>query len=519
MNQRTLAKCKSDIKALQTNGSIKHAKDSIKFILENPTYSNLTRKEIKNIVGTSRQNVEKYYNMFKSQNGMDTTRGLTSKDCSTMKGIIVENQLKHTPLTRVETMVAMANVIRSRNPNYNHEMVSTGLYYQLLESDEDLRLLKGSVRTNARTNVDSTQVKDFPVEQQKFLIDNKVPLDRIWNMDETGISLDETGRKFVVSKKHGKPTIKKLNYPHHITMVGCISASGDHLTPYTIVKAPKSSIGDVVIKTKGMFTFNESGWVSTSEKQAFIEFFGKWINNGLTPPYPLTVLYCDNHSSNIQESVVEVLNKYNIYCHTFPANSTHLLQPLDLNIFGHFKKHLATGLNSLKTFNILENEINESVLSYTKMEKIIAGAWQKSTEPIKVENAWKLLAIDWKKVDAASKEQQKSSLELQTVENQIVLHSKPKNDLSIAENRIVGFCINSLPQMNELKFSEPKKKRGRKTKVTINNNTQVLNITNYNIQNNGNMEIKVNKNGQPRKKYTKKPKVDSLENSNKITEV
>lgn len=131
-------------------------------------------------------------------------------------------------------------------------------------------------------------------------------------------------------------------------MIGCISASGRRLPHYSIIKAPKTSIGNITIHTQGNIIFNESGWVDTKQKVDFIKYFGDSINRGLTKPYPLTVLYLDNHSSNLQEEVADALNEYNIHCYTFPANSTHLLQPLDLLVFGIFKRKLNQTINNLK---------------------------------------------------------------------------------------------------------------------------------------------------------------------------
>ncbi|KAM9995048.1 hypothetical protein ACTFIY_007834 [Dictyostelium cf. discoideum] len=93
-------------------------------------------------------------------------------------------------------------------------------------------------------------------------------------------------------------------------MIGCISASGRRLPHYSIIKAPKTSIGKLTITTQGTIIFNESGWVDTKQKKDFIKYFGETINKGIPKPYPLTVLYLDNHSSNLQEEVAEILNEY-----------------------------------------------------------------------------------------------------------------------------------------------------------------------------------------------------------------
>ncbi|KAM9954211.1 hypothetical protein ACTFIW_003752 [Dictyostelium discoideum] len=74
--------------------------------------------------------------------------------------------------------------------------VSDTLYYQYFNHDKNIRLLKGSIRTDARRNVNSEQVVQWPKDQHD-LINNK---------------------------------------------------------------APKTSLGKVTIQTQGTIIFNESGW-------------------------------------------------------------------------------------------------------------------------------------------------------------------------------------------------------------------------------------------------------------------
>ncbi|KAM9986896.1 hypothetical protein ACTFIY_011323 [Dictyostelium cf. discoideum] len=169
-------------------------KNFIKLIIETPKYSHLNKKEIHEVVGTTRQNVSKYYDMFHS-GVIDNSRGLIDQDYVEMDKILEKNHKYNTPLTKEDTKTELANIIRKRNPNYTEPCVSDTLYYKYFNHDKNIRLLKGSIRSDARTNVNSDQVVQWPKDQQDFLINNKVPLERIWNIDETAIKLDETAVK------------------------------------------------------------------------------------------------------------------------------------------------------------------------------------------------------------------------------------------------------------------------------------------------------------------------------------
>ncbi|KAM9986269.1 hypothetical protein ACTFIY_010677 [Dictyostelium cf. discoideum] len=416
-------------------------------------------------------------------------------------------------------------------PIISNPCVSDTLYYKYFNHDKNIRLLKGSIRSDARTNVNSDQVVQWPKDQQDFLI-NKVPLERIWNIDETAIKLDETAVKYVVNKTYGKPLTKPLNYSHHVTMIGCISASGRRLPHYSIIKAPKTSIGKLTITTQGTIIFNESGWVDTKQKKDFINYFGETINKGIPKPYPLTVLYLDNHSSNLQEEVAEILNGYNIHCYTFPANSTHLLQPLDLLVFGIFKRKLNQTINNLKRSKSKKDLPKCSKLTFEELSDVIETSWDATASPITIKNAFEMVKIDWKLIktsylDQLEKIEDKSIV---CVSKTLIIAEKPSSNQIGA--RKIGFQVNSLGVGNKIKIDEAPKKRGRPSKVTINSTINVLNV---NIQNNFIAQdtdstttsvphLKLKKNGQPRKQYTKKlkPTHDYTENqqiSNKISEI
>ncbi|KAM9986177.1 hypothetical protein ACTFIY_010608 [Dictyostelium cf. discoideum] len=364
-----------------------------------------------------------------------------------MDTILEINHKNNSPLTKEETKTELANIIRKRNPSYTLPCVSDTLYYQYFNHDKNIRLLKGSIRTDSRTNVNSEQVVQWPKDQQDFLINNKVPLERIWNLDETA-------------------------------------------TPRYNDWAPKTSIGKVTIQTQGTIIFNQS----------------------------------DNHSPNLQEDVADILNEFNIHCYKFPANSTHLLQPLDLLVFGIFKRKLNQTINNLKRGKSKKGLLKTSKLSFEELSDVIETSWDATASPITIKNAFEMVKIDWNLIKTSywNELENNDNKSLTCTSNTLVLNVKPSSTTQIACARKIGFQINN----------EEPKKRGRPPKVTINSTFNVLNV---NIQNNFNIPVteststfapqfKLNKNGQPRKKYCKKLKTNNnntiiQQNSNKISEI
>ena len=52
---------------------------------------------------------------------------------------------------------------------------------------------------------------------------------------------------------------------------------------------------------------------------------------------PLFVLY-DGHSSHVGLDLIETAQADNVHLFVLPPHSSHILQPLDVSIFGPFKK-------------------------------------------------------------------------------------------------------------------------------------------------------------------------------------
>ncbi|KAM9998566.1 hypothetical protein ACTFIY_008206 [Dictyostelium cf. discoideum] len=222
-----------------------------------------------------------------------------------------------------------------------------------------------------RTNVNSQQVIDWPIFMTNLIKDNNIETSRIINIDETNISWDERNFKFVVDVSIGGAKVIGKSPKSHVTLIGAIKANGYPLPPLLIVKVPEKSVNHTI--TSGKFT---PGVEPGSEKK--------------------TLLLADNHSSNLQAKVSELAKKYNIEIFTFPSNSTHLLQPLDLQIFKIFKDRLNKMVIDFNNNN--DGSIQSSQIPLDTLCLIIESAYQGATCKINVLSAWKASGIDWESV-------------------------------------------------------------------------------------------------------------------------
>ena len=161
---------------------------------------------------------------------------------------------------------------------------------------------------------------------------------RLWNCDETGICTAVASRKILA--RRGEKNVHETgggSGRENITILACGSAIGEKLPPYIVYKGKNLMIAH----TQGgprdtRYSMSDSGWM---EGANFVE----WFRNVFLPAVEdirhtgPVVLFLDGHQSHTTLGLVEEARDKGIVRYTFPPHTTHLLQPLDVGVFGPLK--------------------------------------------------------------------------------------------------------------------------------------------------------------------------------------
>ena len=154
---------------------------------------------------------------------------------------------------------------------------------------------------------------------------------RLWNCDETGICTSVSARRVLV--KRGTRVVSEVvcgSGREHITTLFCGSAVGERLPPYVVYK------GRQLTMAGRLYSVSSSGWMETPHFQEWFEKLFLPAVEYLTKKGPV-VVFLDGHNSHTALQLIgrAKAKKTTIYC--LPLHTTHLLQPLDLAVFGPLK--------------------------------------------------------------------------------------------------------------------------------------------------------------------------------------
>jgi hypothetical protein len=179
------------------------------------------------------------------------------------------------------------------------------------------------------------------------------PPHRIYNMDESGFAIGESQTsRVLVNIRDGANWSQISGRSEWLTSIDCVSASGVALPPMIIYKAKHLYSGWVPDDAPPNWRWSTSnkGW--TSHSHAF-----EWISTLFEPETrpesdaERRLLILDGHSSHLTASFIRFCMEHSIDLMVLPPHATHVLQPLDVAIFGPLKRCLAVETDKVSRYD------------------------------------------------------------------------------------------------------------------------------------------------------------------------
>ena len=236
--------------------------------------------------------------------------------------------------TRQEVIAIVERVLASRGST---KKVSSGWWTSFVSRHPEIVLRTPATLSLSRAGASDRCVLDsYYDELESTLVENGLNDNPclIFNMDETGMPLDPTKPKIVTFKGHKNPMQVSGGEKSQVTVVGCVSASGQCLPPMVIwdrkALPPELAVGEVPGTIYGL---SEKGWMDQ-------ELFDMWFHMHFLRYAPLArplLLLMDGHSSHFCPTTIRSAAQEKVILFALPPNTTHLTQPLDKAVFGPLK--------------------------------------------------------------------------------------------------------------------------------------------------------------------------------------
>lgn len=201
----------------------------------------------------------------------------------------------------------------------------------------------------------------------------------IFNTDESGFASDPTQIRAVGEK--GKPLHRAVDGScrDSITVLACVSATGDCLPPLIVFKgmAVQSRWTSVNEYPGTMYGANSNGWM---EEESFYQWLEKMfvrhvqdVRQKLNLPDQAAILFFDGHCSHISLRIVELAAANKIHLIKFPSHMTDKLQPLDVCVFGPIKK---AWQKKLVEYGVSQMGKGPSQIPKPYFVEILGGLWR-----------------------------------------------------------------------------------------------------------------------------------------------
>jgi hypothetical protein len=257
-------------------------------------------------------------------------------------------QILHTPVSKTQIITMIRQYL-----NNNDYKISDKWWIRFQRDNPKFRWRNTESLDKVRVDSSSiNSVTNFFVKLEALLNEKKYAY--IWNMDESAINGDpKKKRRVFVDSSIPIQYDRTVMNASHVTLVVAINNAGGFIPPMLIFKGKRlldNLLNDSPDNTAAAVT--ENGWM---DKNTCVGWFQHFIKNAPTSRPQLIIL--DGSSTHVSSELGRLGQSNKIDILMFPPNLTHIMQPLDLSVFGPLKTYMKEEIN--KSNKIVINKFNK----------------------------------------------------------------------------------------------------------------------------------------------------------------
>ncbi len=123
-----------------------------------------------------------------------------------------------------------------------------------------------------------------------------------------------------------------------VSLIECVSSNGTTLPPYFIFKGKQIQQAwlDSITDGQAVLQVSDNGWTTYAIGPQWLEAFDLHTKTQTQGTHRLLIL--DGHESHVSSDFIQYCCDHSIVALCLPPHSTHLLQPLDVGVYGPLSK-------------------------------------------------------------------------------------------------------------------------------------------------------------------------------------
>ncbi|KAK9743879.1 DDE superfamily endonuclease [Popillia japonica] len=166
------------------------------------------------------------------------------------------------------------------------------------------------------------------------------PSDRVFNVDETGLTVVQTKIPHVIGLK-GKRQVGAITSAERgslVTVICCMSAGGTFVPPMMIF--PRKNMTDTLMRgapPASLGTCHPSGWI---QMDLFTEWFHHFLQTTRPSEESPVLLILDGHNTHTRNlQIIDLARKNHVTVVSIRPHTSHKTQPLDKTFMGPLKTY------------------------------------------------------------------------------------------------------------------------------------------------------------------------------------
>lgn len=295
-------------------------------------------------------------------------------------------------ITRRSLMVKAFQVAKKFNLNHPFRNNAAGKdwFNGLKSRHPDLAIRKPQKVSTSRSRMMNNEVVSSYFKDLGTLLTSNNLINKpkqIWNLDETGISLEHTPQNVIAKKGAHQIPGRVSCAKENISVSACVNANGESLPPMIIVRGKTHKALWSFVTSDGpegaLWTWQERAWMEDALGHLW---FQKVFLPGCGPERPQLLILDQHHSHEVIE-LIQMAKRENIIILGLPPHCSHWLQPLDKGCFGPLSKRYDVRCTEYMSMH------PSNVVTKASWAKLFKQAWVDAITPENIKKGFSVTGI------------------------------------------------------------------------------------------------------------------------------